>query len=189
MKERNRRILRKAIARMPVYSPGDNLWDEISDRINGGYAKSIANLPVFKAPDNLWDQVDSRLDASRNLHKRRMFGLTRIAAAIAILLALGAGLIYIIHTNTDQNSGTILTESVPEVSFLDNPSICQGNPRVCKSPVFMELNRQLTEVKKELDLMEPMVTREDPQMLKYYYRLENLRVEIEKKMVKIIVES
>jgi hypothetical protein len=189
MKEKNRRILNKAIARMPVYRADDNLWDGISEQIYGGYASSVGNLPVFKAPESLWGQIDKMLDPPRNHQNGRMLRFTRIAAAATILLAVGAGLIYIILMNIDKNPGTIHTESLTEVSLLYNPSLCQGNPHVCNSPIFRELNRQLTEIKEELVLMEPIVNNEDPQMLKYYYRLENLRVEIEKKMVKMIIES
>lgn len=84
--------------------------------------------------------------------------------------------------NADHNNET-------DFRSIWNPALCESNPKICNTVFFKELDKQLMDVKGELNLMEPVIQNGDPQMMKYYYRLVNLKVEIEKKMIKIIMES
>ena len=69
-------------------------------------------------------------------------------------------------------------------------SQCEKLPEVCKTPLFIELHGQLKEIREEQQKLEQLLKNsQNPRLLKYYYRMENERVEIEKRLVKLFIES
>jgi hypothetical protein len=203
MKAKNRHTLKKAIGEMPTFKLEVlNFWERIDNQLNKKnytqYGDLISDLPEYAAPDGLWERVEYKLNKRQNNRQlKSLHFLTRVAAAAIIVVSIGFGLIYIKHNFTFESiheSGAIkkiktTTKDELDVISIWNPALCQGNPQICNTDLFKALDKQLNEVKRELNLMESMIRKDDPQMMKYYYRLVNLRVEIEKKMVKIIMES
>jgi hypothetical protein len=203
MKEKNRHILKRAIGNLPAYKMGEtDFWVRFDNQRDGKYKTRIGNgindLPEFDAPKGLWERVESELDKRPNNQILRPFSfMIRVAAAAVVILSIGFGIILIKHKYTPEYAReSVVDEKIIPVSKdemdglpIFNPSACEGNPQICNTVLFKALDRQLKDVKEELHLMRPLVHKDDPQMMKYYYRLENLRVEIEKKMLKMIMES
>ena len=194
MEEKNKHNLKKTIQELPAFKPDfPDLWKGIEQRLDR--KKIFDNLPEHKAPSGLWEKVEQKLN-KKPVH-RSLFSayyVTRIAASIILLATIGMLIKY-----------EYIRRSLNEVSHIEKPdakvmnalglesiynsSLCKGNPQICNTPLFKSLDKQLNEVKGELDQMKPMIQNGDPHMMKYYYRLEKERVEVEKKMVKIIMES
>jgi hypothetical protein len=197
MKEINKHILKKAIHKMPSFKPGKaELWKGIEARLDkkSNLQPDFSKLPVFKAPVGLWEKVEQGLKKPSHSVFTSKYFIIRTAAAFAILISIGIFIKY-------QYTAKSLTESTSieelnsnassKMSFesIYNPALCKGNPQICNTPIFKSLDKQLNDLKGELNQMKPMIQKGDPQVMKYYYRLENERVEVEKKMVKIIIES
>jgi hypothetical protein len=203
MKAKSRYILKKAIGEMPTFKlEVSNFWERIDNQLNKKYNTQFGNfitdLPKNAAPDGLWERVEYNLNKRQNNRQLKSFYyLKRAVAAAVIVLSIGFGLMFIKHEFTSES----LHESAElhkidtnskdkmEIQSIWNPALCKGNPQIFNTVLFKALDKQLNEVKGELVLMKPMIRNGDPQMMKYYYRLVNLRVEIEKKMVKIVMES
>ena len=193
MKEKNTHILKKAIRELPAFKLGDEqMWERLTGEISG----TVDRMPEYKAPEGLWEKIELELDKPRLMHRRSIPVLTRIAAGLLIVISIGLVLRFIKNNDTagslkfsnlSENEIVPLEES--EMISIYNPALCQTNPLICNTSLFKELGKQLDEVKGEIDLIGTLIRKDDPQMMKYYYRLENLRVEIEKKMVKLILES
>ena len=194
MEEENKHILKKAIKELPVFKPDNSdLWESIERQLDR--KKIFYNLPEYKAPDALWNKVEQGLDKRKI--RRSFFSahyLARIAAVIILFVSFGIIIKYEYGRKYLKEASYLekpeaKTMNEPGIESIYNSALCKGNPQICNTPLFKSLDKQLNEVKGELDQMKPMIKNGDPQMMKYYYRLEKERVEVEKKMVKIIMES
>jgi len=90
MEEKNKESLKKAIDNLTKYSPGERLWDNLSDALNNAEAdkvlhESIKELPKYIAPDHIWSKIENGLEEK---HKRRWLTPLLAAASIAILLGI-----------------------------------------------------------------------------------------------------
>jgi hypothetical protein len=198
MKEKNQGIFKKAIEDLPVFKvESQNLWENIERQLPLDSKKekeTLPNLPEFHAPDDLWLKIETELDKVKTKERRRILPmLVKLSAAAALLLLAG-------YFSFNWISNYQLRKNFFETSKADeykeqgidpiyNPALCKNNPQVCHTVQFKELDKQLNEIKSEIENMKPMIKGNDPQLLKYYYRLENEKAEIEKRMVKIIMNT
>ena len=203
MKEKNIKMLKKAIGEMPVFKLKDiNFWDIFDNqqdkKENTEYGSLISDLPKKVAPEGLWEKVAYELDnQSDNRHISSFNFLMQVAATFVIIFSIGFGIFFIKHHHPIRSSNKSVMLRKTDINSKNetgnisiwNPALCKSNPRICNTVLFKALDKQLNDVKGELRLMGPIIRKGDPQMMKYYYRLVNLKVEIEKKMVKIIMES
>jgi len=217
MKQKDSSILKKAIQGLPVYHlENDEAWSTVSNRMDQ-FETIHKKLPVFEAPKEIWGRIEERLNETGvmdNVKKstpvssilKNKTGISikikySVAASIALLLGLGIWK-YIYHI--EMNGTIIYTVESSETIEKFQPEInddtqntmntiisqnCKFRPQVCKTSLYKSLDQQLNDIKKEIETMEPMIKGGDPQLLKYFYRLNNERVEIEKRMVKIIMQS
>ena len=146
-------------------------------------------------PEHVWAGIQEELDRKKEMPVSKI-NYTWAAAAASVILITAFSIYLLVSRYSIKSPETNYTEKenkIPETGIMNssiyNPELCKNNPQICKSPVFIDLEKQLHEVKSELDLINGYMRTDDPQMMKYYYRLENTRVEIEKKMVKIILQS
>jgi len=186
-----------AIIKLPVFKAPEKVWKGIESRLNQKgtiLRRVIDELPVYKAPDGYWEKIDI---PSRKKHLR-LVDFRKIAAAAILLIALGLGALLLqkqnksglTHTNINHASDPDKkSSSAGGLESIYNPALCAGNPEVCNSPVFKELDSQLKEIKMELTKMKPLLKQNNPQLQNYYYRLENEKAEIEKQMARLIIKS
>ncbi len=197
MKEKNRHILKKAIGEMPVHRlPNEFLWERIIES-RANHQALPDRLPTFKAPEGVWENIAKELNNKPAIKPRRALQYVRLAAAITgIIMMLGTGWIMIRNQSGNATrqiavSGlnNSVTDKVTQSPLVYDPGLCRSNPRACNTKLFKELDRQWHDVKKELEMLEPEIRHNDPQLTGYFYRLDNLKIEIEKKMLKLILES
>lgn len=186
---------------MPAYKTDlSGFWerlDHLPDKNEKQQAVNpVTDLPTWSAPEGLWDEVEEKL---HNIPATRIKTVRLLwqAAAAVIILCIGSGIIIYRHKTatgratalTEPKSHGIVAEDDSGMTFEVNRALREGNPQTFNSALFKALDQQLQDVNTEIRLMKPMIRNRDPQMMKYYYRLVNLKVEIEKKRMKIIMES
>jgi len=201
MKEKNRAILKKAIGQLPEYSlKKPDIWIKIENRLNEtDLDKYYLTLPVYKAPDNLWEKVEKELNKKRKLKQNYFFRLMiRISAAAVLILLVGYGIlrwdrakVKIEELQSNSKTEIFKMDNTDDsgIESIYNPALCQSNPQICSTDLFKSLDKELNDIKVEIEALKPMIKGNDPQIMKYYYRLVNERVEIEKRMVKIIMQT
>jgi hypothetical protein len=197
--------LKKTLNEMPTYVLPHDIWPGIEEKLTQkdvNLRKAIDDLPAFKVPYDVWKGIK----AKAGWQKKTQIGIFkspvfRIAASILLLVSL-TYLAYrflmppkdktiSIHTETI-NNGDNLFMKPPRVEMqpVFNSQLCKGNPQICNSPQFKELDRQLKELNQKLNaIMKQPGSKNDPQLLKYYYRLENEKAEVEKRMIKLIIQT
>jgi hypothetical protein len=181
---------------LPVFKAPDYLWNKVEEQLNlDSFKKAKQELPIFKAPDILWNDIENRID--KPPVRRINLKVIQYAAVAAVLIVLIVG-IRIKSSKIKDSDITYSVEIVPD-EHHEPPNtnqqditkeLCDHNPIACAKPEYMELNRQLEEVAKELDKLCKLVDRQsNPQSMKYIYMLENKRGEIEKKMIRMVLDS
>jgi hypothetical protein len=197
MKENNK-YLKKAISGLPTFKVNkEGLWGSIKAKLENRSRSKIlfSNLPEHKAPENLWQKVKHELDQKNKSKLQHLTTyITRAAAVITLLITIGIAVKH--YRETKFSDGSFIIEKNETnrkqdvgIESIYNQALCKANPQICSTPLFKGLDSQLNEVKGEIDKIEPMVKNGDPQLMKYFHRLVNEKVKIEKKLVKIIIES
>lgn len=141
--EKNKNILKKAIKRLPEYSPDDKNWSDISSQLEKKAGSSkIPELNSFEPPQKIWDNIDrelSRREKSSSLsqydppdliweniqnnlpaedpnrNRKRVIQLFVWSSAIAALLILG----YFIFINEVNQTQFTYSEEFIEVQELE----------------------------------------------------------------------
>ncbi|MBN2520902.1 MAG: hypothetical protein JXB17_10385 [Bacteroidales bacterium] len=204
MKEQKKYNLKKAIDQLPAYKAPDKIWGNIAkrmDNMNAPLQRAIQDLPVFKVPEKIWNTIEEGLEKEGG---KKVFlfqkQVIRIAASIIVLLAIGYLVKYfIVPPDKDLIYSVEIVEDDTGIDFMPTVdtgssdiilSNCKKNPEVCESPLFIELENQLKELKAEQEKLQKILKgNPDPQLIKFLYRMENDRVEIEKKIIKMFIES
>jgi hypothetical protein len=188
--------------KLPGYQAPEDLWARVEEKLQNQHSNltnAILDMPVFKAPENTWEMIDYELNKIRTLKQKNTIRLLiRISAAAALVLSIGYSILiwdWGKYRNQDiqQRSKTEIYKMDDKedtgIETIYNPALCQSNPQICNTTLFKSLDKELNDIKAEIETMKPMIKGNDPQLLKYYYRLVNERAEIEKRMVKIIMQT
>lgn len=202
MEELNKDILSKAIANLPTFTTeSDKIWGEIEKTLDASRPNQelIDNLPEFKLPKDIWPEIEAKIDKKQP--KTVFIKIVKVAAAILLLLSSAVIIKQVYFSKstkgeisysveTIQDDGTAFT---PELKISGNShiqAICLNNPVACNSEAFKELNQQINDLNNELDkLSKLLIENNDPQLQRYYYKLENQKTDIEIQMIKIINQS
>jgi hypothetical protein len=197
--------LKKAIEALPSFAAPVGLWSHIEEQLSGreeNLRTAIGELPAFNAPAGIWEEIEGQVSRRRRstslLYETPVF---KVAASIVLLLSL-TYLAYRFHMPVKDETINMHVEIIDDANNQQidpigaeaqpvlNSQLCKGNPQLCNSPQYKQLDMQLKELQVELNkIIELPGSRNDPQLLKYYYRLENERIEIEKRMIKLIIQS
>lgn len=118
MEEKNKNTLNDALKQLPDYSPKDELWESLEEKLNTEgeinhqtLVTSIRRLPVFAAPEQIWQKIETQLSG----RKIRLFTTGRLAAAVTGLIIIGAGIWWIFGSGTGL-SGNPQTYSEKSIS-------------------------------------------------------------------------
>ncbi len=197
--------LKKAIEALPSYTAPDGLWSRIEEQLSTrdeNLRSAIGELPAFEAPTGIWEGIEERTHIwGREIRHLYMTQIFRVAASVALLISLAYLTYRVLHPAKEETISEHI-EIVEEDDYPDirsagteirsgfNTQLCKGNPQLCNSPQYKELDRQLKELQEELNkIIEQPGSKNDPQLLKYYYRLENERIQVEKQMIRLIIQS
>jgi hypothetical protein len=195
MRPINQKMLKEAIRHLPSFKAPDGLWEELEQKLK--LQHPLNDLPGYTAPEDAWEKIERELDKEITLKRKNTIRLVIRTSAAVILLLLSLYSTKVIIGDKAQGKLHRLKTEIPDVNNLEergfesiyNPALCQSNPHVCSTPLFKSLDNELQVIKAEIIEMKPMVKGGDPQLLKYYYRLVNEHIEIEKRLVKLIMQT
>jgi hypothetical protein len=208
MQEKNRDILKKAIAQLPTYCMKDGaVWEGIAECLKHK-EKILSRMPEYKAPEGIWDKIESRLPEEKLKEGKveiipiPFAGKVAIAAGILVIISLGiwqltirphsgAEIIYSVEKmNSDVNYDATAKDDTE--NSLDNmiSQHCKYNLQVCTSDKFINLQKELNNIDKEYgELRDQIMKSPDNQLYQYLYRIENERIAIQKEMLQLLNES
>lgn len=183
---------------LPQYKAPEILWVKIEEKMKVQHpvlTNAVGVLPAYIAPADSWKRVNVILGKQARVRHLKIF--LRVAVAAIIIFSIGFGINRRkLKSDNDfpvsagfpaqLNNGADYTFGLETVY---NPALCKSNPQICSTELFKSLDKQRIEIEGEILNMEPMIKGGDPQFMKYYYRLVNEQVEIEKRMVRLIIES
>lgn len=180
---------------LPRLKAPERTWVAIENKLNeleSPLGKAISELPEYRAPAVAWKKIEANLDRKRILPIRnRVFFITKIAASVLVLISVAYGIFRYSQNNKEELARDTFEsmEFSAGIEVIYNKAMCKSNPQICDTELFKSLDRELQELKQELEVLESFMKDDDPQMMKYYHRLVNERVEIEKRMIRLIIES
>ena len=180
---------------LPHFHAPDALWEKVEAELQAQHPvlrKAISEMPVSTVPAGTWDKIEILLDKQVSLRiRKRVFFMAKMAASILVFMSIAYGILKYRENRKENLTRTTFErmELSNGIEAIYNPALCKSNPRVCQTELFKDLDRQREEIGKEINTMKTLINNKDPQMMKYYHRLVNERVEIEKRMVKLIIES
>ncbi|MGD2033415.1 MAG: hypothetical protein PVF73_00045 [Bacteroidales bacterium] len=233
MKERNRKIIKRAIRQLPEFEinrpeiwgrieskleimgtqenklkknlPQFNaptvLWNKIETKPEDRKSvlqRAVKDMPVYKAPAGNWKKIHRVLDRSSEKVLKINYSLIgRIAAAVIIVIAAWLGILKLNNREAENTmpedngfaGSDFSLDMGAGIKVIYNLAMCRSNPQICETELFRSLNQQRQEIENEIRNLETILRKNDPQLMKYYYRLVNEQVEIEKRMVRLIIGS
>lgn len=178
MNEPNKYILRKALDKLPVYPPDDNIWERIQNRLaKEELHRTIADLKSYDPPEELWDQITRELGKNEGLQQstntrvqaptsvlRRMYTYAGWAAAAVV-----AGIL--VYFTLFGPSGSIdvrfTTETVPgQINLNDSGDeiydallqVCAANPAACSGKDFQRKKEELDYLLKQEALIRQRIS-------------------------------
>lgn len=116
MEEKNKHSLKKAIDKLPKYSPKESLWDKLSEDLDNVNADSVLQnaiheLPVYPAPEQAWSNIEKELPAIRRKIWPRVLA---VAAGLALLISFTLNF----NSNNFEQEYVEVTHEVKEVEKL-----------------------------------------------------------------------
>lgn len=183
---------RENLNKLPEFKAPDRIWEKVQfDLEPDSFKNAKINLPEFKAPDRIWNNIEPH---AKDPVVQRLKILYKYAAAFILLVGLTVGVLFKSSESDISYSIEIVpieTNIYPGEKRTDiTQKLCHQNPVACRNLEYIELNKQLNEVSLELEKLHQMVEKiKSPLSQKYIYMLENKRVEIEKKMIKVVLDS
>jgi hypothetical protein len=204
MEEKNRKNLKAALAALPQHEPDPRLWHKIDASLDfeERLQKTIPGMPLHEPADSLWDKIENQLEPvpeTRHFHLDRYYRYFAAAAASVILLLVS---VYVLKTGTGEKVKIAYSEEVvtAEPSFsAESPDNTEGlqfireqcsrAPEICAKPEFRELQGQLQQLDEENKKLKQQIEvfGQDPVLIRNQIKIENLRAEFTKELIRIII--
>ena len=189
MKERNYDRLREALDRLPTYSPPLDNWAKLAEQLSPPLRE---RLPTYAPPPAVWNAVSKGLDEAprrgtvRQLLTRRW---TAIAAAVALLLGVGAFLLryddgpQVTYAYTQEASPTPVVADWDE----DEGSFTRARREVTErnEPRLNNLGHELDELTEAREEVKAMLTAygDDPGMVRQLAEIERERDDVYRRIL------
>ena len=196
--ETNHTILKKAVTRLPMHQPPDEIWSAIDNALH--LQKGIQQLPQHQPAESIWQTIE--LDLAKSVSStqssgstRRLFWIKRMSIAASFLLLVGMcwwSMNKFSNSNQFHYSQELINTQLliadwdedAEV-FTQIEAICQTKTYVCSAPEFQELEQELQELNAaKLDLKQAINDfGKDTQLIAQLSEVELERTVILKKMI------
>lgn len=194
--------LETAIGQLKELEPKELSWASIASQLDfeKNLDKSIDNLPEFEFKEDCWNNIEIKLEKNHKtktntkIKKLIVYSLSA-AAAIAILISVPR-LINLESGVEISHSQEVLIESEMTDDFKPketNPikyleENCKTVPEVCESPEFLEQKKLLEELNMEHENLTKTIENygESPELIKSLIKIENLKSDIVKEMIKTL---
>jgi len=190
------------IPHLPEYEPDKAMWGKIEAQLQ--FEEKLDNqllqLPEFEFKEDIWAKISDQLNVdvkAKPSNKIKKFIIYSLSAAAAIVLLFGLSSILSNKPETEINYSqeTVSIDEQVEISetvefdpikLLDQN--CLSVPEICSSPEFIEKKDLLLELDTEYRNISEVINRygESPELIKSLIKIENLKSEIIKDLIKKI---
>lgn len=196
MREKNYKILQKALQKLPEYSPGEELWERMEISLHADPLNYIIHkLNKIEPPHSIWEHIDKELAIRGKYSTIKLWAKWSLAAAA--ILVLGVVIVVAVksnHKDLAYSEELLLNEDVTRwqddnaVVAQTLTLICEAKPEVCRSTEFKKMKKEL----EFLDQSKQAVVKQlnqynnDPELNIKLTKIELEQTEIINQMVAII---
>ncbi len=160
--------LRRAVGKLPEYSPSDDLWLDIENLLNREDREqekltfALSQLPNYQAPALIWEAIELELPKAKSEAKIITMPIKRWAAAAAMIGFLSTVGLWWYSTKSQEDSinYSYSTEKIDTETLQNNQNrnsedeqafamveqICQEQAFICEQPSVKKLKTELDEL-------------------------------------------
>lgn len=201
-KETNPIILKKAVTRLPVYEPPNEVWSAIASELD--LQKGLQRLPNHQPKEFVWEAIEANLvkntSASINIKPNanktsRIFWIKKLSIAASILFILSTSWWIkkdvftqdkFQYTQETINAQLLVADWDEDGEALTQiKAICEDKNYACTAPEFQQLRQELEELNEaKLDLKQAIDNfGKDIQLIAKLSEVELERTVVLKKMI------
>jgi len=194
--------LNNVVKSLAEFEPAEDAWIKIESRLD--FEKKVDNeipqLPKLKFKENTWNKIENELVQNRKTKtntKIKKLVLYSFSAAASIVLLLGISKLFIKndeieisysqeYVGGDKDFERFELNDLNPLKYLEEN--CETVPDVCETPEFLEQKQILIELNNEHKNLTEVIKNygESPELIKSLIKVENLKSEIVKEMMKAI---
>ncbi|MBN1186791.1 MAG: hypothetical protein JXB49_31220 [Bacteroidales bacterium] len=193
--------LNKAITELPEYQFDTAVWDKIEARLDfeDKLEAALTGLPRLEYDNNVWENIERGVEKDQQQFKRyKSKRIVRYAASIAASVLFFSTILYkYLKPETTVTVSEEIVELFEEPIKLDVADVdpmeyinesCQQRMEVCNNPDFLEQKQQLFELDTEIKRLQEVIESygESPAIIKSMVKMENMRSEILKDLIKTL---
>lgn len=195
MTEKNYKILRTALHKLPEYLPGEELWENMEKSLHVKSIIGIQKLSKIEPPQSIWQRIDKELAIRDKYAKIKLWAKWSLASAA--ILVLGAVIVVAVQSNHKHlaySEELLLNEDVTR--WQDDDAvvaqtlslICEAKPEVCRSTEFKKMKKELEflDQSKQAVVKQLNQYNKDPELKIKLTKIELEQTEIINQMVAIV---
>ncbi len=144
---------KKALAQLKEYTPSDTTWNSIERRLS--IQESLQALPTYAPKDNVWETIIKELEPNNQFAQKEYFVQKRYLAIAATILFLVSSIFWYLTIPNNKEEFQYTQEEINlqllETDWYTSEEIriqvrdfCEAQIIACSSPVFKELEQELT---------------------------------------------
>ena len=201
MKKPYQNTFAKAISNLPQFTPDDQVWKHIEtalikEKDQHSLKKAIGELPFFDAPEDILDKVQVKTKKYNTIHVILKIGyVSAIAASLMLGILLFQDLFiqkqefttYYSEEITSENQLNRINTKDEELDPLEAMIArkCLELQDICLNPKFSYFHQELEKLEKEQNKIQDLIdSNGDEQLQKYYIRIQNEKIKIQKEFLK-----
>jgi len=192
MKEINKEFLNKALTKLNIYEPGEQLWLQIQDNLNElPLQQATKNLAEYEPDDKIWALIEKEWSVSKS--RKAMIWY----AAATVLLASFLGLWLLLPAQSpeilisQQEIDSRLQagkQAATDEQFDTLKTYCETETVVCDRPDFKQLTHEYETLRLASQQLQQAIGNynTEPDLMRQLSALEQEKADILNKMAKLI---
>lgn len=206
MEEKNREILKQALADLPQHQPDADLWNKIEASLDFEYRlqRAIPEMQLHEPDAAFWDKIEKQLEPAKEAKHFRLNQYYQYFAAAAASVVVLITSIYFLKNQAQEKVKIAYSEEViseeqvftkesqsedntPGIRFIQEH--CSIQPEICANPEVKELKSQLEQLEEENKKIKHQIEifGADPMLIRNQIKIENLKAECTKELIQIII--
>jgi len=190
--EYNKNTLQKAILKLPLQEPNENVWQEISQKLDEEpLQNALKNLSEYEPDERLWELIENKSVIRRHSPVAWWY------AAAAILIASSIGLWMFRSDKTQLISYSeeivdsrlqINKEQVADHKYKQLKTYCETETLVCNNKDFKQLTQEYEKLRTASEQLKQAMGKynTEPQLVRQFSIVEQEKAEVLNKMAKMI---
>ena len=190
--EYNKNTLQEAILKLPLQEPNENVWQEISQKLDEEpLQNALKNLSEYEPDERLWELIENKSVIRRHSPVAWWY------AAASILIASSIGLWMFRSDKTQLISYSeeivdsrlqINKEQVADHKYKQLKTYCETETLVCNNKDFKQLTQEYEKLRTASEQLKQAMGKynTEPQLVRQFSIVEQEKAEVLNKMAKMI---